>query len=102
MKTTVSLCLASHILFVRIKPELFYQLASAKPNQALNVYCSVNALSCPTGAECSNVLPSPSSCLLYQFEALCVEAVPLPARHGLQQSLLLLGAARRLQLIHSG
>lgn len=47
--------------------------------------------------------PSPASfTLLDQFEALRVEAVPLPAGHGLQQSLLLLGAAGRLQLIHSG
>lgn len=41
-------------------------------------------------------------CLLDQFETLCVEAVPLPAGHGLQQSLLLLGAAGRLQLVHRG
>lgn len=45
---------------------------------------------------------SPSWSLLDQFEALCVKAVPLPAGHRLQQCLLLLGAARRLQLIHSG
>lgn len=37
-----------------------------------------------------------------QLEALRVEAVPLPAGHGLQQRLLLLGAARRLQLVHGG
>lgn len=53
--------------------------------------------------EYSSVLsPSPTFCLLDQFQALCVEAVPLPTGHGLQQSLLLLGAAGRLQLIHGG
>lgn len=40
--------------------------------------------------------------LLHQFEALGVEAVALPAGHGLQQRLLLLGAAGRLQLVHGG
>lgn len=39
---------------------------------------------------------------LGQLEALRVEAVALRAGHGLQQSLLLLQAARRLQLIHGG
>lgn len=37
-----------------------------------------------------------------QLEALRVEAVALPAGHGLQQGLLLLGAARRFQLVHGG
>lgn len=40
--------------------------------------------------------------ILHQFQALCVEAVPLPTGHGLQQSLLFLGAARGFQLVHSG
>lgn len=37
-----------------------------------------------------------------QFEALRVEAVALPAGDGLQQHLLLLRAAGRLQLVHGG
>lgn len=105
---------ASHIHFIRIKPELLYQLAFGKPNQALNVHFSVTALSqelqlsllgsyfLSHWSRMQQCVPSPSSCLSYQFEALCVKAVPLPAGHGLQQSLLLLGAARRLQLVHSG
>lgn len=39
---------------------------------------------------------------LHQFEALSVEAVALAVGHGLQQRLLLLGAAGRLQLVHGG
>lgn len=39
---------------------------------------------------------------LHQFQALCVETVPLPTGHGLQQSLLFLGAAGGFQLVHSG
>lgn len=44
----------------------------------------------------------PPSSVSGQLEALRVEAVPLPAGHGFQQSLLLLSAAGRLQLIHGG
>lgn len=44
----------------------------------------------------------PPLALLHQFEALGVEAVALSVGHGLQQRLLLLGAAGRLQLVHGG
>lgn len=43
-----------------------------------------------------------SAAVLHQLQALCVETVPLSTRHGLQQSLFLLGAARRFQLVHGG
>lgn len=57
----------------------------------------------PGGSECGWACAHPwLPRLLHQFEALGVEAVTLPARHGLQQRLLLLGAAGRLQLVHGG
>lgn len=102
---------------------MMYQLAYGKPNKAPNIHCSVTTLigttafystslytqqlgvSLPVTLEEIEVVwasASSSLCLLDQFEALCVKAVPLPAGHRLQQSLLFLGAARWLQLVHSG
>lgn len=75
---------------------------------------------CPTGGRLSSSLNtelqypsltrgSSSTTVLYQlsflsdqFEALRIEAVSLPAGHRVQQRLLLLRAARRLQFIHGG
>lgn len=55
------------------------------------------------GFVCACGVPTPGGlALLNQFEALGVEAVALPVGHGLQQRLLLLGAAGRLQLVHGG